>query len=580
MTTENDSQNDPGQNVDLLCTIEEPGYRLRLHLENDQMECLADFQPIFPEADLELEEDPPSESADDPAKAEAGEIPESGNQEKPAEPSPAEPLPEETEPIIEEEPLLPPVISPAELIQLLHRHNIKEGIDFTALYQFCALAEERREQQDVLLAKGREPVTGKDGWFELVVKTTGEEAEFQEDEHGNVDLRTRHAFTEIKAGQKIGVLHPPQEGVPGQTVHGLPIPAERGRFYSLVAGEGVELKYDGRFAFAAKDGRALLERQVLTVVDQLVVSGDLDLKIGNIEFNGFVEVKGDVLDDFHIKASKGIKVAGVVGACKLKSDGPVVIGSVAGKERGQISCSGELVAGFLNQANVHCYGDVLVTNEIRNSVVKATGKIIVERGSIIGGSCVALEGIEAKILGATSGTATLLRAGVYFPDVERFDFLHQELQRVDSQIGRLKAAIGPLERLCDLDSATEKRLSILTEQWEKLEVERDALKAELAASTKQEQKTSNPKINAGSKLMEGVTIQLGNSSEKFKMERNGPLSIIENTKKGGFRFLGMTSLQKSAEELEQEVIEEEEAALAFALAAAEKPTAKAGDSDK
>lgn len=560
MTTATDSQNDTCQDSALLCKLEEPGFHLWLRLVENQMECRADFQPIFPEPEPEPE----------PVADENSEHPDSVPHDVLAEMA--------TEPSVEE-PSLPPVFSPLELIQLLDRYNIKDGIDFAALYQFCALAEERSEQQDVMLARGREPVAGKDGWFELVVKTTGEEAEFQEDEYGYVDLRTRHAFTEIEAGQKIGVIHPPQEGTPGSTVHGLPIPAERGRTYSLVAGDGVELKYGGRIAIATKDGRALLERQVLSVVDQLVVSGDLDLKVGNIDFNGFVEVKGDVLDDFHIKASKGIKVAGVVGACKLEAEGPVVIGSMAGKDAGQIICRGDLTAGFLNQANVQCYGDVLVTNEIRNSIVRSTGKIIVERGSIIGGRCVALEGIEAKIFGAASGVNTLLRAGVYFPDVERFDFLHQQLQKIESQIGRLKAAIGPLERLCGLDAATEKRLAILTEQWEKLEVEKDRLKAELGASTKQEQEASNPKINVGGKLLEGVTISLGNSSKKFKMERNGPLSIIENTRQGGFRFLGMTPLQKAAGELEQEVLEEEREALASAQAAAEKSAAKAEDAE-
>lgn len=565
MMTAADSQNDSGLDSALLCTLEEPGYHLWLRLTDNQMECRADFQPIFPKPELDELDEPAAE----PVVAEADEQADSEDSVESAEEPLSEPLTEEAEESAEAQSPLPPVITPVELIQLLHRYNIKEGVDFAALYQFCALAAERREQQEVMLARGREPISGKDGWFELVVKTTGEVAEFQEDERGKVDLRTRHAFTEIMAGQKIGILHPPQEGTRGQTVHGLPIPAERGRIYSLVAGEGVELKYDGRVAFAVRDGRALLERQVLTVVDQLVVSGDLDLKVGNIEFNGFVAVKGDVLDDFHIKASKGIEVSGVVGACKLESDGPVAIGSMAGKEIGQIICRGDLVVGFLNQANVQCYGDVLVTNEIRNSIVKATGKIIVERGSIIGGSCVALEGIEAKVLGATSGVATSLRAGVYFPDVERFDYLHQQLHKVEAQIGRLRAAIGPLERISDLDGTTEKRLTILTEQWEKLEIEKDELKAELAASTRQEQKSSNPKINAVSKLMEGVTIKLGHSSEKFKIERNGPLSIIENTKKGGFRFLGLTPLQKVAEELEREVIEEEKAALALAQAAAE-----------
>jgi uncharacterized protein (DUF342 family) len=558
--TDDSQQHDPN----LLCELEQAGYQLRLYLENNQMECHCDFVRLAekpePEREgeaAETEEREPAEDQQDDAVSELAEA-------EPAAGAAADedvsPPPVETFP--------PPLSLPAaELLQLLKRYNVIHNIDFPALYNFCALIEEGREQVSEILARGIEPRTGEDGWFELMVKTSGE-AEFAEDERGNVDLRTRHAFTEIEVGQKIGVLHHPHDGYPGVTAHGLPLPAERGRIFSLVAGDGVELKYDGRVAYAEKAGRAILERQVLSVVDQLVISGDVDFKVGNIDFNGFVEIKGDVLDEFEVKATKGIKINGVAGACRIECNGPLEICSMAGKETGEIICHSDLEAGFLNQVKVECYGSVYVKNEIRNSHIKATGCIIVERGSIIGGSCVALKGIEAKVLGSTSGVLTRLTAGVYFPDADRFEYLRERLKATDEQIKRLKHAIGPLEKLQNLDEITQKRLTILTEQWEKLEVEREELGAELAASTKQEQSSVNPKINVGSELLEGVQISLGESSQKFKIERKGPMSIIENTKDGGFRYLSMSPLQKAAAEIENEILTQE-AMLAEAAAAAD-----------
>ena len=551
MTATGETTEETKQDPDLLYEKEELGCRICLRLANNQMECRADFfiveefvEPAAPEdeSDVELLA---ADQAEDVVKEEAT----SDDEEESVPPPP------------------PPAITPLELINLLHRYNIKQGIDFATLYNFCAAVEERLPQEDILLATGTEPQTGEDGSFELMVKTSGEDAEFQEDEQGRVDLRTRNAFTEIETGQKIGTLHSPQDGIPGQTVHGLPIPAERGKICSLVAGDGVVLKYDGRVAFAEKAGRALLERQVLSVVDEWVISGDVDLAIGNIEYNGFVEIRGDVLDEFNVKASKGIKVGGVVGACRLESDGSVEVMGMAGKERGEVICRGDLCAGFLNQVKVRCHGDVLVKNEIRNSSIKATGRIMVERGAIVGGECVALEGIEAKVLGATSAVATHLTAGIYFPDEDRFSFLRKNLKSIDQQIKRLKAAIGTLEKKHDLNDIIAKRLGILTEQWEKLEVEREQLSSELAASTKQEQKSTNAKINVVSELLEGVHITLGDSSQKFKIERKGPVSIIENSNDGGFRYLSMSPLQKSAAELEKEILLQEKLAAEAAAAA-------------
>ena len=537
------------QDPELICELELSGYHLCLRFGNNRMECRADLSPVT-EASAAAVTDDAGDAESDSAESAAVAL---EIDEDPVENPTVEPAAEDDIECTPPQPRLPAY----RLIELLQQHNITRDIDFAALYDLCAAVEEGSSRQGVLLARGKEPQTGADGWFEMMVKTSGEEIAFTEDRHGNVDLRTFNAYTEIEAGQKIGVLHQPQEGIPGYMVHGLSIPAERGSIYSLVAGDGVELKYDGRVAFAVKEGRALLERQVLSVVDQWVVSGDVDWGVGNIDYHGFVEIRGDVLDEFQVKSSKGIKVNGVAGACRLESDGSIEIASMTGKEVGEIFCHGDLRAGFLNHATVHCYGDVQVKNEIRNSQVKATGKIIVEQGSIIGGSCVALEGIEAKILGAPSGVETKLTAGVYFPDADRFDFLHERLHTVSDQIERLKSAIGPLEKLHDLDETTEKRLTILTEQWEKLEIEKEEVQAEIAASTRQDQETVNPKINVGSELLEGVRIRLGNSAHKYKIARKGPMSIIENSKMGGFRYLGLTPLAKTAAELEAEVLAEE-----------------------
>lgn len=523
---------------DLLFELERPGYRLRLRLQNEQMVCCADLEFITPA-------EPEPEDADS-----ASEVPAESVESERRLPE----LPIEAEAKSE-------IFTPDELIKLLKQCDINSTIDFAALYDFCAAAAEGVSQQSVMLAKGVEPVAGEDGWFELAVKVSGEETEFEEDEHGNVDLRTLHAYSEIEPEQKLGTVHPPKDGQPGMTAHGLPIPAEKGKPFDLIAGEGVVLKYDNRLAFAEKEGRALLEKQTLRVVDEFIVSGNVDLHIGHIDFHGFVEIKGDVLDDFNIKASRGLRVAGVVGACHIESGGSMEITSMAGKESGEIICHGDLIAGYLNQVSVQCYGNIYVRKEIRNSQIKATGSIVVESGSIIGGKCVALEGIEAKVMGTTSGQKTYLAAGTYFPDADRFDYLREKLRNINRQLKLIHKALGPLERVNDLgdalDKASELRLSILNQQWEKLEQEKEQFSSELAASKPQEFSSCNPKINVVKALKEGVVISLGNATEEIKIELSGPLTLIENTGRGGLRHLSFTPLPEIAAELEAEILEEE-----------------------
>lgn len=453
-------------------------------------------------------------------------------------------------------------IAPSELIELLTKHGAKKSLDLEEIAKFCSKAAMGINQDDVIIATGTEPIPGKDGRLELIVKTGSDEVNFEEDAKGNVDLRNLQSFTNVEAGQKVGIIHPPDYGTAGATVHGLPIPPIMGQPLGLVAGEGIELSKDETSAVATSDGRVVFDGHTLSIAEEFVVSGNVDLSVGNIDFNGIVEIKGDILDDFNIRASKGILVTGAVGACRLESDGPVKIGSMAGLGVGLIRCRGDLNAGYLNQVRVECWGNVEVTNEIRNCSIRATRAIIVERGTISGGEAIALDGIEAKTLGAVSGAKTNLTAGIYFPEADRLSTLRQQQHSFNLQVQRIGAALGPLGKRKNLrkalQEAIELRVNLLTQRKAKLETEKELVDSELESFKAEEHPSANPKINALSRLMEGSTICLGETKEEIKYEHTGPITVIENSTEGGLRFLDHSPLQVMATEIEEQEVATEE----------------------
>lgn len=455
-------------------------------------------------------------------------------------------------------------IAPSELIELLAKHGAKESLNLEEIAKFCSKAAMGINQEDVIIATGTEPVPGEDGKLELTVSTGGDEIEFEEDEKGNVDLRNLQSFTNVEAGQKVGIIHPPGYGSVGVTVHGLPIPPIKGQPLNLVIGEGIELSEDGASAIATIGGRVVFDGRTLSVAEEFVVSGDVDLSVGNINFNGIVEIKGDILDDFNIRASKGIKVTGAVGACRLESDGPVEIGSMAGLGVGLIRCRGDLHAGYLNQVRVECWGNVEVTNEIRNCNIKATRAITVERGTISGGEAIALDGIEAKTIGSISGARTNLTAGVYFPETDRLSTLRHQQRSFNLQIQRIGAALGPLGKRKNvrkaLQEAIDLRVNLLTQRKSKLETDKELVDTELESFKAEEHPSANPKVNALSTLMEGTIISLGGTKEEIKYEHTGPITVIENSTEGGLRFLDHSPLQVMATKIEEQEVATEEPA--------------------
>lgn len=441
-----------------------------------------------------------------------------------------------------------------EMSIILSRLEITDTVSQKQLKLFCSRAAEGKNPQNMLLAEGLEPVAGKDGWFELCVSVGEEKAPLEEDEHGRIDYKAVQTFTNVEPGQLLGKIHPPTKGEKGFTITGAPIPPKDGQVVKLVGGAGVRFSDDGSEVYAEAAGRVVYENDKIAIAEEFVISGDVDLSVGNISFNGFVEIKGDVLDDFNIIASKGISVGGTVGACRLESDGPVTIGSMNGLGLGKVICKGNLEARYLNHATVECYGDVIIASEIRNSTVKSTGTVTIQQGNITGGQTIALEGIEAKIIGATSGLKTYVCSGVYFPETDRLAYLRDRKTTITYQRKRIGESLQaleqkPLDKMRSmLRSAIEMRIETLSNRKAAIEEEYERVTEELGEFQAEEHPTANPKINALGALKEGVIISLGDATEVNKLERRGPLSLIENTDKGGIRYLSYSPLSIAAAE--------------------------------
>ncbi|MEA3545597.1 MAG: FapA family protein [Thermodesulfobacteriota bacterium] len=455
-------------------------------------------------------------------------------------------------------------IPPAELISILRNYEITTTVDLEQVAIFCTEAAQGEDPQQFVLAKGLAPVHGEDGWFELIVETGKEKTDLVEDESGRVDFKSIQNFSNVEPGQQIGTIYPPTVGEPGKSITGKVIPPTAGKPSQIIAGSGVRFSDDGIKAIAERDGRPVFDNNTLTVAEEFIVNGDVDLSIGNISFNGFVDIKGDVLDDFNITATKGINITGAVGNCQISSDGSVTIGTMAGMGTGKISCKGTLQARYLNQTIVECLRDVNISNELRNSIIKSAGSINISKGIVTGGELVALEGIEVKTLGTRTGTKTTITSGVYFPETDRLQYLRSQLKSLVDQIKRIGTTLTALNKKPltaqrkALREAIELRIGILTQRQVNLDEEREEVADELLAFAVDEHPTANPKINVLGALKEGVTIKLGETSKEITTEISGPVSIIENPEMNGFRYLTYSPLNVSAENLEEEASLEDE----------------------
>lgn len=423
-----------------------------------------------------------------------------------------------------------------ELRGYLAESGVKEGIDDDALSDFAIKAAAGKELGMVLLAAGVEPVAGTDGWISYSVQPSIT-IQNDVDDGTIIDMHHVQSFINVVPGDEIGRIIPPEPGRDGRGVTGQTIPSQQGKALNLKIGRNIRYDGDGSLLIAEAAGRVCLVSGEISVEEEYVVAGDVDFRIGSIEFNGFVEVRGDVLNDFNINAVKGIRIGGNIGASAIRSDGDVAFCGMDGQERGSIVCGGSIRANFLHDCDVICAGDVIVEVELHNCTIRTLGRIIVNRGAISGGSYTALGGIEARKVGSPASTRTRLTAGVDYRDAE-------ELARLFAELERNQAQIGQTQSLQEIEELRKTRAG-LTDRIQSIRTKVDP--------------QANPKINVKGVLYDNCLLSFGALNEEIKEQKDGPLSIIENTIEGGLRFLAPTSLDVKATDIELAFIREQKA---------------------
>jgi uncharacterized protein (DUF342 family) len=309
-------------------------------------------------------------------------------------------------------------------------------------------------------------------------------------------------------------------------------------------GAGVDFRPETHEYVAKINGRVLVKDNILTVTEEFLVEGDVDYKTGHISFVGFVHVRGDVLDGFNVCGRKGVKVYNNIGNSNLSSDGDIDIGGMTGRDtQAQIRCQGRLRANYLYNVEVECADDIYVKREIMHCKLRTNGAVYCS-GRIVGGSCLALAGIEAAALGSEFGIKTFLCAGLDFHLANTVQPLLAQLKPLQKrwlELSRLQEA-GPGSQA----AAEEAEFKKISAQKEKILQKLSWIYSNLSAR-------ANAKINVFKELHAGTLIQLGRTELEFKQGQAGPNSLIEVNGQE-IQCLKLSPLSKPARELEEELL--------------------------
>lgn len=351
-----------------------------------------------------------------------------------------------------------------ELEQFVESKGIKHGLLREALLVFVNNPSAYLKDK-CKIAEGVSPVQGIDGYIQVLIgKEDDSEQRPLEAEDGKVDYKELIRLDNVRSGQIIAKRIDPVDGVPGKAVTGEEIPFRPGKEARFKIGKNVVVSPDGSAMYAAIDGLvSRTDGNKLNVFPVYEVNGDVDYKHGNIDFVGNVVIRGNVLTGFKVKAAGDIRVVGGVEGAELEAGGSIEItGGIIGYNKGLIHAGHHVKCTFIQDGNVDAGEDVLVSQSIMHSNVRAGHAVICAgtKGLIVGGSIQAGEHVSARVVGNTMSTVTSIEVGVLPRLRNEMNELRKEIREQMDSLDKTKKALTLLDQLAAAGQLTPDKMAM------------------------------------------------------------------------------------------------------------------------
>lgn len=300
--------------------------------------------------------------------------------------------------------------SAEELRSLLKENGIVYGIREKTLED---LAQGKQYYEETLVAAGTAAKDGRDGYFEYHFNPQPETKPIILPD-GSVDYNVLGKIELVTNKQLLVTYHPALPAVMGRDIQGNIIDAYDGKELPPLQCKRCEPDETGCKYYASTEGNVTVEGKRLTVTPIYVIEGNLDAATGNVDFHGDVLIQGNVFAGVTVKTTGSITVNGHVETANLFAGKDVILkNGMQGSGNGVIRAGCNVMARFIEQTQVFA-GNEINTGALLNCEVESGQSVVItgNRGTIIGGTVMAVEQISAASIGNRVGVTTQLVIGL------------------------------------------------------------------------------------------------------------------------------------------------------------------------
>ncbi|MSS62984.1 DUF342 domain-containing protein [Velocimicrobium porci] len=326
-------------------------------------------------------------------------------------------------------------MSKQDVIDSLVQAGVRFGVKDEAIDEFLRTREYSKEFE---LALATSAVEGKSAVITYHFNTDlNTKPKVNED--GSVDFHHLDMINHVNKGDVLATLDPVDYGKNGIDVCGGVIKPKKVVAKVLKHGKNIHLSEDGCTMYSDVDGHVTLADDRVFVSDTYEVPADVGVASGDIEYEGNVEVKGNVISGFKVKAKGDIIVNGVVEGATLIAGGQIILKrGIQGMGKGVLEAKGNIVAKFMENCKVITDGEI-TTDAIMHSDVIAKGSITVggKKGMITGGNVRTTANITATTLGSVMGTQTNLTIAIDQAILDEFKQVEERLEQIEEEQKKL-----------------------------------------------------------------------------------------------------------------------------------------------
>lgn len=351
----------------------------------------------------------------------------------------------------------------SDVLLLLKHHDVKQGICRTRIQQ---MLDEKMFDRPIIVAEGKAAEDGKDGTYTYYFrKKNNRRPRVLED--GSVDYKSIELFEVVEKDQLLAEYHPATMGKFGYDVKGTLISPKKGKELLPLRGQGFRVTEDRKQYYSQMDGIIEfdeLERK-LNIRNMYTVTGNVDASTGNINFNGDVNVMGNIEAGFSVVAAGNVMVDGHCEGCRISAGGDVIIRKgCQGQGIGEISAGGGITGQFFETVKMYAKDDV-EASYLLNCQLHTEGHLLVQgrKGVVIGGTICAKNGITCYGLGNIAEIKTVLEVGNGKEDMAAYQELGKKIDKLEAEMKTCETA---LHKFMEQPERSEK-ISLLVERLTK-----------------------------------------------------------------------------------------------------------------